>query len=376
MNVTAVDNMDDVGYPTLVNWEASFGWSTADGRGIAGVRVHSTTHPEHVAELILNQLTNKGVGFDPAYTSWYQRMLERVNQHQALPIAYAEHLDPRQGWEVGPSIGVRISPPPGNPRTLADLVTPSAGWYVYALRDASTGRVLFVGEGHGDRVFTHAVHLQREWERSDVGPTQHTHVAASTQETSIHGFIIRSGLESASVASGIAAAITTMLALVDPALHNQFFTLSDFNVASNASGGGLASVDLDSASSVITNAQAPPITVPALLIKIPRLWKPTMDAIELYDATRQWWRLGERRQNARYAFAVAQGIIREVYRIDSWEPGWVVNGAWTTEPQNRPPDRWRFQGDVAESLAADYKNTKVKHLYKAGEANPVRYLNC
>lgn len=289
VNVTSVDNINHVGYPTLIDWEASFGWSTADELRIAGMRVHSTTHPEQVAELILDQLVDIGVGYDPAYTSWYLRMLERVLQHQALPIAYAEYLDPRKGWEIGPSTGIRMSPPPGIPRAFGDLVAPSAGWYVYALRDASNGRVLFVGEGRGDRVFAHAEHLRGEGEGRHVGASQHTLAATNPQEAPIQAFVVRSGIESASAASEVAAALNDMLRLLDPAFHNQFFSFTDFNVDLGATTRGLASVDLEWGSSSTAFAQALPITVPALLIKIPRRWEPTMDAAELYDATRQWW---------------------------------------------------------------------------------------
>lgn len=38
---------------------------------------------------------------------------------------------------------------------------------------------------------------------------------------------------------------------------------------------------------------------------------------ELYEATRVVWKIGERRNNAQYAMAVYQGIVREVYKIES-----------------------------------------------------------
>ncbi len=112
----------------------------------------------------------------------------------------------------------------------------------------------------------------------------------------------------------------------------------------------------------------PDITVPSLLIKIPVLWTPTISADDLYDATRQWWRLSARREKAKYAFAVHRGVIRAVYRINppaSWEPGWLVDDEWTLTPPHRTAKRrWRFTGQIDDDFNATYRNTSVKHLYK------------
>jgi uncharacterized protein len=38
---------------------------------------------------------------------------------------------------------------------------------------------------------------------------------------------------------------------------------------------------------------------------------------ELYEATHGWWRVGSRREKARYAMAVSHGVVRVVYEIDA-----------------------------------------------------------
>lgn len=45
-----------------------------------------------------------------------------------------------------------------------------------------------------------------------------------------------------------------------------------------------------------------------------------MTPLELYEATRGTWKLGERRKGARYAFALFEGVVREVYEIEAWHP--------------------------------------------------------
>jgi hypothetical protein len=78
---------------------------------------------------------------------------------------------------------------------------------------------------------------------------------------------------------------------------------------------------LDSAKPVTT-------TDTSILIRINQLYRPAMDAEALYDATRGIWKLGPRRDRAKLAMAVFNGVVRAVYVIDSWHP--VGSTAYTT----------------------------------------------
>jgi hypothetical protein len=57
------------------------------------------------------------------------------------------------------------------------------------------------------------------------------------------------------------------------------------------------------------------ITEPAIIIRVNQLYRSGMSDEELYDATRGIWKLGKRRNGARYVFAAFQGIILDVYKI-------------------------------------------------------------
>lgn len=46
------------------------------------------------------------------------------------------------------------------------------------------------------------------------------------------------------------------------------------------------------------------ITEPAVLIRIPKLFTEGMSTQALYEATRGVWKVGDRRESARYALAV------------------------------------------------------------------------
>src|SRR5258705_11897904 len=56
-----------------------------------------------------------------------------------------------------------------------------------------------------------------------------------------------------------------------------------------------------------------------IAICINQQYKHCKDAAELYTCTRGLWRLRkERADNAKYAFAIYQGLIKEVYEIEKW----------------------------------------------------------
>lgn len=62
--------------------------------------------------------------------------------------------------------------------------------------------------------------------------------------------------------------------------------------------------------------EAVPVTVtePAILIRINQLYRSGMNATELYEVTRGVWRVGVRCEQAHYALAVFQGVVKAVYK--------------------------------------------------------------
>ena len=118
------------------------------------------------------------------------------------------------------------------------------------------------------------------------------------------------------------------------------------------------------------------ISEAAMLIRIPRLYRPGMSDVSLYEATRAAWVVGPRRNDADLALAVVRGIVLEVYEIDRWQP------AGTAHYKDRSPDagwrkRWEFVGSVAaEPVRTRYLGGSVAHYFPRGNRSPVRYVNC
>lgn len=121
------------------------------------------------------------------------------------------------------------------------------------------------------------------------------------------------------------------------------------------------------------------ILEPSVLIRPSRLfgYEFKMSETEIYHITRGVWKMGKRRESARYAFAVYEDVVKGVYEIEDWYP------AGTTEYPNQNirgedfPGRWEFTGKPApKKILNKYINRSVRQYYKKGARNPIRYVNC
>lgn len=60
--------------------------------------------------------------------------------------------------------------------------------------------------------------------------------------------------------------------------------------------------------------------------------------------------MGKRRERADFAFAIYRGIVREVYRIDSWYPAVTLDYETRDLIESRGSGRWEFERTVAEDV--------------------------
>lgn len=122
---------------------------------------------------------------------------------------------------------------------------------------------------------------------------------------------------------------------------------------------------------------ATPVTIdsqhPVLLIRGAREFRSRHHDVELYEATRSWWKVSlTRAEKARWACAVFGGVVRAVYAIDSWEsptPEIVAE-----DP--RRAGRWAFVGERDPEKEAQYLFRDVTAYPPMAAQNPVRYVNC
>jgi uncharacterized protein len=129
---------------------------------------------------------------------------------------------------------------------------------------------------------------------------------------------------------------------------------------------------------LILRESAKPVEVreDAILIRINRLYRSNMNAHELYDATRGIWKLGLRRYKAKYAIAVYQGIVREVYRIDRWVPSGYSEYSTRKTEELRKAGKWEFEGSVEKKLSKHYAGKSVRKYFRKHSQSSVQYVGC
>lgn len=105
-----------------------------------------------------------------------------------------------------------------------------------------------------------------------------------------------------------------------------------------------------------------------VLIRLPQTGAAAGTADELYDATRQWWRIAASRRDGSelsptHALAVMDKTVVAAYRIDDW--------------QSREKDsRWSFIGADDPAFDERYVGADVSEFFPKGAQNPLRYVNC
>ncbi len=238
---------------------------------------------------------------------------------------------------------------------FSQAVIEKLGFYVYFLKDPRNKQVFYIGKGKGNRVFDHlrgAIEVDAE-----IGPGMDTKLEMIREITGsghdVLHYILRHGLDE-KTAFEIEASIIDFLGIDSLSNIQGGYYSGDFGVRSTQE--------------VIAMYEAAELATiePILLLNLNKEYRRDLTPKELYEATRKWWTVGQRRESVQYAVAHYRGLTREVYRIRYWH-----------EVEYKGRTRWVFVGDVAEDgIRGELLYKSVKHLFKKGEASPFKYLNC
>ena len=235
---------------------------------------------------------------------------------------------------------------------IADDVASQLGSYVYVYSDPRDGKPFYIGKGIGNRVFNH---LEEMGSSNKVQKINEILVAGFEPKIDL----LRYGLSDSQA--------TLVEACVIDLIGKDNLT----NIQGGHETVGFARISSDDAITMLT-AKPVEVTHSAMLITINKRYKSEMSAEDLYHSTRGIWVVGKNRDKVDYAMAIYQGIVREVYLVDSWHE------AGTTQYDDRDTStfkgsgRWEFVGSVAsEEIRSIYVGMSVG---KGGQ-NPIRYVN-
>lgn len=225
------------------------------------------------------------------------------------------------------------------------------GYYVYLLIDPVSNQIFYVGKGTGNRVFSHInLALVSPYESDKLDRIR----SIQAKGLQVDHIIIRHGLTEKE-AFEVEGSLIDFIGLDG---------LTNILNGHNSEARGRMTIK-----EIISLYEAPKINIlePAILIIVNRLYRRDMNENELYEISRGNWVVGIRREKARYAFSIYNGIVRQVYEISSWSP------LHAESLENKKQTRWRFEGSISEELQ-HYVGGYVENA--AGTQNPVRYVNC
>lgn len=239
------------------------------------------------------------------------------------------------------------------------------GHYVYALVDPSTERIFYVGKGQRERAVSHEIAALESSIESQQRSRKEEIICKLAEAGQLPRVdILAHGLAADVDAFRIEAAVIDALGLID---------LTNIVRGSNSRLHGRVQLSEFIAKHAKPLAAAP---VSLLLIRINRLYRPGMDAMPLYEATRGVWRISKKtRETFKFAAAVFKGVIREVYHIEKWAPAGLVPYSTRTEESTKIAGKWEFVGRPAPAEIQNLLNGfSVTHLYKKGDQGPIKKL--
>ncbi len=242
---------------------------------------------------------------------------------------------------------------------LSSKVIENLKHYVYLYVDPRDESVFYVGKGSGERCLAH---LSEEGETEKNERIAEIRASEPGLEPRID--ILVHGLPDANTALQVEAAVIDL-----------FGSEQLTNRVRGWNSEAFGRMDLKEVATLYDPKEIQ-ITEPALLFRINQLYYFGISPIELYDATRGIWALGPDRDKVDLAFAVFEGVVREVYRVMVWLP---AGSTFSTRGDDlRDPTKWEFVGAVAEDSIRDkyIDGSVVKNHYGGRKLRtPLVYVN-
>ena len=233
------------------------------------------------------------------------------------------------------------------------------GYYVYVYSDPDTKKPFYVGKGKDNRVFNH---LDDKKENDKVNKINE--IRSRGKEPIIE--ILAHGLDEETAFKVEAAAIDLI------GIKN----LTNQQRGHESSTYGKIEVSTLDARYNHEKLNAEDIIHNIMFIRINKLYRNDMSPLEIYEATRGYWRLKiENAKKVDYVLSVYDGMVLEVYEVLDWFP---ALSTYMDRPIKNPietvKERYEFVGKIADDdIRKRYVNKSVKDLFSFGNQNPIAY---
>lgn len=237
-------------------------------------------------------------------------------------------------------------------------------YYVYLYSHPLTGEVFYVGKGKGNRVFAHLEDKSESHKVKYISELRKNNLEPKIE-------ILVHGLEDDEMALRVESSIIDLIGIKNLT-----------NVQSGYKSSTFGRMTIDQVKSIYEKREKG-IEERVILIRISKAFRYTMSDKELYEYTRGRWKLNpERAKNAKYAFAVYEGIVQEVYEIEKWFKAGTtdsfrsMNDGIGLNTAESLIGRYEFIGTIAPiAIREKYRFTSVRQYFAKGNSNPITYVN-
>lgn len=243
-------------------------------------------------------------------------------------------------------------------KSIPRNVATELGYYVYLYVDPRDESVFYVGKGKGSRILSH-LNKSEEFEIAKIIKK----IKAQGEEPKLE--ILAHSLPTEKVALQVEASAIDLLGV--NTLTN---TIRGYH---GAKFGRMALQDVIA----LYNKKHANIKERSVLIRISKQYHYGITEQDLYDATRSAWKISKKkRESIEYAFAIFEGVIREVYKVTGWHEGGTTFNKRYEGFEVKREGRWEFVGVLAdEKVRKRYVNFFIGHVFSQYNQNPIRYIN-
>jgi hypothetical protein len=234
-----------------------------------------------------------------------------------------------------------------------EIVSQKLRYYVYLYIDPRNEEIFYIGKGKGDRCFSHLNESSESEKTKRINDIKQAGFNPKI-EILIHDLDEETALR----------VEASVIDLIDISKLT--------NKVKGHSSGKIGRMSLEKIISIYKREEAN-IIEPSLLIKLNQTFAYGISQQELYDATRQFWKINEQQASkVKLAFAVFDGTIQAIYEVVSWHQAGSTFSTRKCPEKDR--DRLEFIGRIASNKVIE------KYLYKdvsrlTQGQNPFKYLN-